>query len=791
MNKWEIIRYKKNGVNYMGRIAEFKQEGGTTYFRIAGQREFVCEDELIPLISVGDRIERNGQIETVEFVGEDTFRTDSHRYEIPYTELNPSVHYMEYNLVDDADEPKGEEEPADPLVVDIRNYLDEYNIKSANKGVNIIYDEWKQKKSVLIDRLSRHPNWDAENFCITAEVSDFRETTSNGFYEKLRQLYGGCRKEGKYYNDEEVDRYYELYSLSGDKMLNEHDAGVFTSINIKAVIGERTARCLRKLFLELGLDKYPSFEHNYAEVADAVSPVEKKLKLVFSVHPCDYLGMSHGNSWESCHGLKNDGCYQGGTMSYMMDEVSIVCYTVPANAKPPYYKIPKISRQMFMLWGDTFLQSRMYPDYDKFPIRITEYRKAFIDVLDTIGEKKEYKMYNRYSSEYAHTANGAAHYPDYNYSQYNTKIYYAGTPIVMEIGHSVICPVCGQGVSDHNHLCCDGRTCSDRSSHKGNQYVGYECCVSHAIGVGGRINPADNNFYSSGYIHRCEICGATIYGDNVHSIEDEENDTTYADYVCDRCYDEYINADESEQEIYWCEGYDEYKCTVFDGAPIDVHGYTYCPSYVDEYYTTCECCGEYVEREYTYSVTNHDGYEEYICEDCYNSHSCRCEECGEVFYEDDMEEYDGDWFCPECYQLILDSLAEQEDDDENDEDETETAEDTGNVSVEVDQTQSMFSRCGFKIGDVVRVTDPGKRYTSYTGWVTANLSAPYNTWGIFSDLADTSFREDRTGQIVGIAPHTHRTPGFETLPNMPILLGVIWEDNKILVINEMGAEKVN
>lgn len=47
--------------------------------------------------------------------------------------------------------------------------------------------------------------------------------------------------------------------------------------------------------------------------------------LCFSVHPLDFLSLSENNyNWRSCHAL--DGGYRAGNLSYMMDDVTFICY---------------------------------------------------------------------------------------------------------------------------------------------------------------------------------------------------------------------------------------------------------------------------------------------------------------------------------------------------------------------------------------------------------------------------------------------------------------------------------
>ena len=773
MKLWEIIRYKKNGVNHVGRIAEIKIEGGENKYRIAGETDFVSESDLIPLLTVGEVVMLdNGSAITVKEIGDNYWTGDN---DTSYYLSNSSAYSrrstLPWTYPDENIEGVKEETP-DALTTQLMDFFSEYDVDNGIKGCRIIADEFRKNKSALIEKLSKHPNWDPENLCITTEVSDFREISENGLTTSLRELYGTCRKEGKQYSDEEVDKYYNIYKLSAEKTLSDSGVEIFKSIGIKAVKGERTARCLRKFFDSIGLTAYPSFEKIYAKVADSVSPMEKKLKLIFSVHPLDYLSMSHGDNWDSCHSIKNRGCYMGGTLSYLMDGVSIICYTLPSNATAPYWRNGKISRQMFMWDGEkTFLQSRMYPDYTKYPQRTEDYRKAFEKI---IGED----TYREISASGKLTnVDGYTHYPDYNYSQYNTKLYTAlseGDVQPLKIGHMAICPKCGKYHNAHGNICCyDEATCDNRYNTVSAQNLYYECAVSHDLSVNGEINHNDGKFYKYQYVSYCTVCGKKIYG-IPYEIED------YSDAICDDCFERYLHAPTDQQERYYCDGYDEYKIPLFDGDPIYCGSYVYCPDYIDEHMTKCDCCGEYEYNEDTYSVRRKDGSWDTVCEYCRDNETFICDECGECHYTDEEHEYDGGWFCDECYQSILDALEEENDEAEEVEEVNNTASETTD-DVESDNyvSSSITTLDGFTLNDYVEVVNYGNMYTSYLDWRDRFVPVPYN----HLPLIESSRINGERGFIVALAPHGNyeRNLAAVKLANY---------DDAILLIGTQGIRKV-
>lgn len=53
--------------------------------------------------------------------------------------------------------------------------LSEYDYDWTDAGLDQIYDVWSEQKENLIEMLSRHPNWDSENFRIVFDANIRRE----------------------------------------------------------------------------------------------------------------------------------------------------------------------------------------------------------------------------------------------------------------------------------------------------------------------------------------------------------------------------------------------------------------------------------------------------------------------------------------------------------------------------------------------------------------------------------------------------------------------------------------
>lgn len=140
----------------------------------------------------------------------------------------------------------------------------------------------------------------------------------------------------------------------------------------RAHVGQKTSRIIGKICKFYKFYKEPWYNREFTKFCDAINPIAITQWTILSVNPIDYLTMSFGNSWASCHtidktnirDMPNDyeGMYSGGTLSYMLDSTSIVMYVVDGRYKGKDYELqPKINRQMFHYGEGKLVQGRLYP----------------------------------------------------------------------------------------------------------------------------------------------------------------------------------------------------------------------------------------------------------------------------------------------------------------------------------------------------------------------------------------------------------------------------------------------
>ena len=362
------------------------------------------------------------------------------------------------------------------------------------------------------------------------------------------------------YTDESAAEYeirkkvYRLFKNYYQQLCDEAMARALNEYypDLKAVSGQKMSKIALKVLRKWGINNDIEFERQFARYADAINPLEVTDKLIISWNPFDYLTMSFGNSWSSCHtidkenkhGYNNDayhGCYSAGTLSYMLDSSSIVVYSISGKANTPYWNEPKLARQMFHinLDGDTFIQGRRYPDDQTDRGHSVAYSayKHWREILQDIFAKA-YKNLNSWKNASGYEAcsrkvndSDGMHYQDYrHYNNCNinrlSRIDCANT---IKIGHSAICPKCGQTHRDSTEWCWCGE-CRDT--------VECEACGEIMDRDDAYWDEERENYYCYNCTHYCDYHERREY--------DNGNFTYIHGYgdVCERGINELLDNDE-------------------------------------------------------------------------------------------------------------------------------------------------------------------------------------------------------------------------------------------------------
>lgn len=251
--------------------------------------------------------------------------------------------------------------------------------------------------------------------------------------------------------------------------------GNVVSHGIKAAEGQKTSRAFNKAFVMFGFEKDKDYLKEFPVYADLVKDSKIDRVVVLSINPIDYLTMSFGNTWASCHTIDRDnsrhmpnsysGGYCGGTLSYMLDECSIVAYCPTNQEKEHPERESKIYRNMIHFKDNVLIQSRMYPQsndgaldlYKKF--REIEQREisTMLGIEHITGKTGNDTWIQKGKScdlEEYYDSDGV-HYRDYECSGFGGNIsIIRGTEDheTMYIGSDGICPVCGRRITDSGRI---------------------------------------------------------------------------------------------------------------------------------------------------------------------------------------------------------------------------------------------------------------------------------------------------------------------------------------------------
>ena len=468
------------------------------------------------------------------------------------------------------------------ILRNMKTLLDEYDYTHTDYALESIIDEWATQKSTLIEAFKKHPKYIDGKFLIAFDTDYDRPIKPNDvahFSEYIANVIPWC-KHNSVPLPTEVEsarveahccylppKMYDFLTCGmrhfTDRVLTEEQAKeineAFPTINAK--VGQKTSRVVNKICTYLHYDKHDTYNREFARYADALSPMTIKRHTILSINPIDYLTMSFGNSWASCHTIDKankrkmpnsySGMYSSGTMSYMLDGASMVLYVVDKSYDgDEYYFQPKVNRQMFHWGHDKLIQARLYPqDCDGDNAEYTTYRNIVQEIMSVIFDFPNLWKVN--TSICGNVVSYGTHYRDYeHFPSCRLSIRQGSTNTErVEIGASPICIECGEIHDiDSNINCCQG----------------YKICAD---------------------------CGCRVNEDDAYYIDGE--------WYCDSCT-EYCN--ECDERVH--------HTTNVDSSG---WGHYVCDHCLEEYFTQCEECDEYVRNEDVYW---HDGHA--YCEDCYD-----------------------------------------------------------------------------------------------------------------------------------------------------------------------------
>lgn len=235
---------------------------------------------------------------------------------------------------------------------EINKYLDEIDYEHDDVGVNkIIQENIKNKASirkllkgddVIIGRTITHIEWSFQDCKDMAKIAG--DDSLRGYFLNLRSI-SGCSPIITTLNKDIKE---EILSKTPSKNRKK------TSRILK--VGTRISKLLNTSF------------KNYDLNLEYSKMVQEGLgmRIHLSVKPIDFLAMSDGKSWSSCHSMKDLGDYSAAGMTLSADKYALIAWA-------GINKYSKIWRQIWFVDTDgAFISSLPYPNPNKMASKTVE-----------------------------------------------------------------------------------------------------------------------------------------------------------------------------------------------------------------------------------------------------------------------------------------------------------------------------------------------------------------------------------------------------------------------------------
>ena len=418
-------------------------------------------------------------------------------------------------------------------------------------GVRKNVQTWWDSKQNLLNIFRKHPLWNEEAKAIIFTNDEIRKADYNKAYDMLIKLedYVRCRlslaSNSVWLLDCFLDAfyYYKDVTISED-FINEFNnrasdrrLEIPRSVKSNLRVGVRISRFCNIVFKNLvddngkevdatklvdeherGDRSYKSYDKIFAKFADLLTDLVIKKITVMSLNFNDFMTMSNGNSWSSCHFINSHGIfhedaedsyrglYKQGCLSYALDGASFIFYTLPNTYEGnEYYKQPKLTRMCCQYKDGVIVTGKCYPNNEDD--LINSYRQTIQKIIsECVGFANLWTFSRKIDriSTFVKTAYNAAHYEDYLYSHQKPTIS-IHKPLEIDdidnmqfdIGHESYCLHCGRTLdsSDHDWLQCGDHRRKRICSRCGRVIEDYE----NLFEVDGEVYCEDCVFYCDYY----------------------------------------------------------------------------------------------------------------------------------------------------------------------------------------------------------------------------------------------------------------------------------------------------
>ena len=356
--------------------------------------------------------------------------------------------------------------------------------------------------------------------------------------------------------------------------------------------GQKIGRAINAWSTAQGIEKHKDYHWRFNQLINGGKNTTDRVAIL-SINPVDFLTASHGD-FASCHSIdrRGDHCYRSGNLSYAMDGVTMVFFTV-ATGESADYPSKRIDRINYHFNSGLLIQGRLYTGTND-DIRAVSRAMVYKVIADCLGIAN---LWTKHAAiDQSRIASTGNHYADYVKNPLAcsmSTLLGADIPDSIKIGHVAYCISCGCRQSDPGKL---------------------DCC-----------NDTDNTY-------SCEGCNARVHEDDVIHVGDYcycSNCTSY----CDHCERHHYTDD-----VQWVKSLrrslckscleDNFSKCVVCGDVVkndDAHDKdenSYCDSCYHDRFSDCEECDEAFDNDELEQTED----ERWVCGDCYakltNQESC-------------------------------------------------------------------------------------------------------------------------------------------------------------------------
>jgi hypothetical protein len=525
------------------------------------------------------------------------------------------------------------------VCAEFKDTLRRYDKEFEDRGIDANINLWLSNKWHFVEDFSKHPKWDWDALAVLMEFEESRPVSNFELHNAKEALCNVARFSRLVSTDGWLGYRAALETIcdAPSKMCDRKKISRVSSATGVSVSSQtiKSSRLAQTLAVHYNIAGDSGYNEAFARFGDAINDYSVTRMAILSVHPCDYLTMSVGSSWRSCHSIV-DGEWIAGTLSYMCDPVSMVLYTLKEGSGPPYHKHQKIQRTMFSYGNGRLLQGRLYPAKDEYDLG--GIRPKYLELVKGVIKNGKPRAWNTLGSEataksgYVLVDEESRAFPDHQTaSKRCTLSMMAGCASgVLEVGVPPLCILCGNQISETDTLYCGE-------------------CVFNCT---------------------CGYCGNSIYhSDDVMSDEDGDHYCSNCAAFCDRCeyvylfseatkvcvtsnYNGHLNGRDTE---YWCESCKNVHSYVCAGCSevcsqeelpcVEVGRKRYCRECAEEYFAYCNKCCAWLEDDCVRESKDGD----WVCQNCCDSLGLvECSDCLTLHKEEETRLVDDRCLCLEC-----------------------------------------------------------------------------------------------------------------------------------------------